>query len=403
MKVLVANVGSTSYKFQIYDSITEKFLCNGNIERIGSPNSIVNYSNQSGYSDSFTTSLNYAEAVKLSLNLMTSPEAGVIKDLTEIQGIGFKTIHAGHISGAVLIDDSVIEVMEDYNIVVPAHNRPYIDTIKLFREMLPDMPLVGVFETWFHQSIPEYASSYSISQKWSQDYGIKKYGFHGASHRFISETVTEKYLEGEKKNSGRVISCHLGGSSSLCAIKAGKSIDTSMGFSTQSGLPMNNRIGDLDPMIIFYLLSKTNLTPAELQQELMKNAGLKGMSGLSGDVRDLEDAADQGDQWADLALKNYEYHLKLYIGAYTAALNGVDVIAFTGGIGENDWRMRADVISGLEYLGVKLDQEANKSAIKQEKVISSKDSSVLVVVIPANEGKIVGRETAKLLEGHPDW
>ncbi|MCR4442291.1 MAG: acetate/propionate family kinase [Peptococcaceae bacterium] len=398
MKILVANVGSTSYKFQLYYPETGEFIADGKIDRIGGENAALQYVKDDG-SGGKTISMarsikDFAQAVKLSLELLTDPKVGVVQSIEEISGVGFKTVHGGKLSGAVLIDDSVIKAMEDINIVVPAHNRPYIDTINFFREILPATPLVAVFETWFHQNIPDYARTYGIPREWTEGLGVRKYGFHGASHRFIAERVAERWWSREKPL--RLISCHLGGSSSLCAIKDGVSIDASQGFSAQCGLPMSNRVGDLDPFAIFYLLDKKGMKPQELADILVKNGGLKGISGLSGDIRDLEEAQEKGDYGASLALRVYKYQLKLYIGAYAAALNGLDVLAFTGGIGENGWRIREDVLNGLGYLGIKFDPEKNKKT-RQEGVISTGDSAVLVLVIPANEGKIVGRETARVI------
>ena len=395
MKILIANVGSTSYKYQLYDSATEEFLLSGYMERIGTDNSIVTHRGPQNITVQRILPLpKHTDAVQLSLSLIQDREVGAVQSLKEVGGIGFKTVHGGEISGAVLLDDKVLEVMEDYNLIVPAHNRPYIDAIRLFKETVPEIPLVGVFETWFHQSIPDYAYTYSIPAEWAEKYGIKKYGFHGASHRFISERVAEAYWPQGKPL--RLVSCHLGGSSSLCAIKDGKSIDTSMGFSTQSGLPMSSRVGTIDPLVHFYILSKTKITHDELLHNFVTNSGLKGISGLSGDIRDLEEAAAKGNRRASLALKVFEYELKLYIGAYSAALNGVDVIAFTGGIGENASQLRGHVLSELSFLGIELDKECNK-VTGQEIVISSENSKVKVIIIPANEAKIVGRETAKLL------
>lgn len=398
MKILVVNVGSTSYKFQLYIPETGEFIADGKIDRIGSANALLQYVKNDGAEQKKVSKtleiLEFSQAVKLSVELLTDPERGAIKSIREIGGVGFKTVHGGDITGAVLIDDSVIQAMEDINIVVPAHNRPYIDAINYFRKSLPEIPLVAVFETWFHQDIPDYARTYGIPREWTEKLGVRKYGFHGASHRYIAERVAEKWWPHGKPL--RLISCHLGGSSSLCAVKNGVSIDASQGFSAQCGLPMSNRVGDLDPFAIFYLLERNKMEPRELADILVKNGGLKGISGLSGDIRDLEEAREKGDYGAGLALGVFNYQLKLYIGAYTAALEGLDVLAFTGGIGENSRYVREEVLKGLGYLGIKIDPEKNVGT-KPERVISADDSDVLVLVIPANEGKIVGRETARVI------
>jgi acetate kinase len=314
--------------------------------------------------------------------------------LNQLDAIGFKPVHAKNIADSVIVTHAVIQAMEEYVPLAPAHNPPYIEAFRIFQELLPQKPLVGVFEPAFHRNIPDYARTYGIPYEWSEKHAIRRYGFHGASHRYVSWRVPQ--LVGRPVEELKIISCHLGGSSSICAIKGGVSIDTSMGFSPQSGLPNATRNGDLDPFILLYLMEKEGLTTHEIRTALSKNGGLKGISGLSGDVRDLEEASAKGDVRAELALKVLIYETKKYIGAYTAVLEGLDVLVFTGGIGENGCNVRHGICSGLEFMGIQLDSARNKIR-GQEGVISSDAARVKVLVILANEELVIARETARLV------
>jgi len=395
MKVLIVNAGSTSYKYQLYDPDSKEFLINGRVERIGSTRSAFVHDGPDNRQVKKTLEIpNHKAAIELSLQYLLDGQYGLLGSLEELDGVGFKAVHAGEITGPVLINEALIEKMQSYDQLVPIHNPPYIEAMRMFRDALPQIPLVGVFETWFHETMPDYARTYSIPWQWTQEWGIKKYGFHGSSHRYISERVSSYWCQGQSDL--KLISCHLGGSSSLCAVQDGKSIDTSMGMSAQCGLPMSSRVGDLDPFVPLYVMSQGRLNLEQVQYQLANQGGLAGISGLSGDMRDLEEAAAEGNYRAALALNVFQYQLKLYLGAYAAALNGLDVIAFTGGIGENSSRLRWEVLSQLSYLGIKLDPERNR-LVGQEAVISADDSMVRVLVIPANEAEIVGRETARVI------
>ena len=331
-KVLVVNIGSTSLKYRLFDMDIEVTLTRGKIEKIGNYYSPFSYS--LAEEDSITTSIDttsgYPNAIKAMLDMLLKQEGkGIIDDISEIKAIGFKTVHAGLIKEPSLLTEEVIKMMEQYSSVMPAHNPPYINAIRGFQELLPLTPLVGVFETYFHADIPDYAYIYPIPYEWYEKYDIRRYGFHGASHRYISERTSS--LLGKSLGDLKVISCHLGGSSSLAAINYGRCIDTSMGFTTQAGVPMAKRIGDIDPFIISYIMEKEKLSYKEVIDILVTKSGLLGISGISGDMRDLEESYEQNPK-AKLAVEAFVYQVIKYIGSYAVVMNGVDAIAFAGGM-----------------------------------------------------------------------
>ena len=318
-------------------------------------------------------------------------------DFGHIDGIGFKTVFAKDIWQSAIIDQSVIQALEAYIPLAPLHNRAYLAAIRSFQKLLPKIPLVAVMETWFHQSIPDYAYEFGIPRYWLEKHQIRRYGFHGASHRWVSERVPQ-VLKRSATNL-RIVSCHLGGSSSVTAIKNGQSIDTSMGVSTQCGVVQSTRVGDLDPFAVLYVMEKESWSPAEVTRQLMEESGLKGISSFASDMRDLNSAAENGNDQARLAIETYCYGVKKYIGAYVAALGGIDVLAFTGGIGEKSANTRFLVCSGLEYMGIKLDLDKNDQNLS-EISISTNHSQVQILTIPANEEFVVARETARLIQGN---
>ncbi len=395
MKILVINVGSTSLKFRLFEMENESVLAVGKVDRVGSPVSAFSY--QLGGGRKLERNIecpNQRAAIQQVIQTLTDSASGVLSNLEELDAVGFKPVHAKNIADSVFITEPIIQAMEEYTPLAPAHNPPYIEAFRIFQDVLPGKPLVGVFEPAFHKTLPDYARTYAIPYEWSEKHAIRRYGFHGASHRYISHRAPE--LVGRSRDDLRIISCHLGGSSSICAIKHGISIDTSMGFSPQSGLPNATRNGDLDPFILLYLMEKEKLSTDDIRRVLVQNGGLKGISGLSGDVRDLEQAAVEGNVRAALALNVLVYETKKYIGAYSAALEGLDVLAFTGGIGENGINVRQSICQGLEFLGVQLDPRRNQIRGK-DAVISQEDSPVKVLVILANEELVIARESARLL------
>ncbi|MCS7236735.1 MAG: acetate/propionate family kinase [Thermoguttaceae bacterium] len=394
MKVLVANLGSTSFKYRLYDMTDERQLARGGVERIGSPLSRCFVEVNGNRREEQLAVPDHAVALQWSLDRLTEPGFGCLKDAREVAAVGFKAVHAGLLTGVRLVDDNVLAAMEELNEVAPAHNPPYVRAMRILREKLPQIPLVAAFETDFHQTVPEHHRLYGVPYEWATQWGVRRYGFHGASHRYIAQRTLE--IVGPKAR--RIISCHLGGSSSLCAIRDGKSVFTSMGMSPQSGLPQNNRVGDFDVYALPVVLKRSGKTLEEILQIMATQGGLLGVSGVSGDIRDLVAAAQAGNQRAKLALDFFAAEVRRYLGACLVELGGADVLVFTGGIGENQPAFREMVVSGLEELGFVLDRQANQQA-KGEAPIHAPESRVHIWVIPTNEELIVARLTKKLLEG----
>ncbi|MEN8247403.1 MAG: acetate/propionate family kinase [Bacteroidota bacterium] len=388
MKILIANPGSTSYKCKMYDLNNMAILYEASVERIGSDDGIFSY--QFANSEKMFTTLaipDYYFAVGLTLDIIKERYS-----LEDLSAVGFKTVLAKGISGCVELDDEVLGAMEEYRFLAPVHTDVYITAISVFKKLLPAKPLVGLFETHFHKNIPAEAYLYGIPYEWYEKHGIRKLGFHGSSHRYIGQRANELY--GAKK----VISCHLGGSASVCAIKDGWSVDTSMGMSPQSGLLNAKRVGDLDPFALLYIMEKETLTPEEVGDILMSNGGLKGISGVeSGDFRDIENKMEEGDKRSELAFKAFAYYVKRYIGEYLVALNGADCIVFTAGAGEKGSMLRKEILSDMENLGIILDDKKNESNIK-EGLISTDESKIKIAVIPTNEELIVASEVEKFLK-----
>ena len=396
MRILCTNVGSTSFKYQIIDMETTTSLVKGGVERIGnSPSAFTHAVPGKPSREGEIDAPSHIDAIAHAMQLITDPEVGCLTDLNQLDGIGFKTILAKGYWRSARITEEVIAALEASTPLAPMHNPAYIASICAFQELLPNTPLVAVFETWFHQTIPDYAYEFGVPRFWVEKHGIRKYGFHGASHRYISERVPQ--MLGHKNGEGlRIISCHLGGSSSICAIKDGKSIDTSMGASTQYGMVQSTRCGDLDAFAVLYLMDKEGFSTNEIRRQLIEESGVKGISGTSGDMRDVEAAINAGNDNARLALETYVYGVKKYIGAYIAALGGVDVIAFAGGIGEKSATTRAQICEGLEWCGIHLDAEKNEKSTG-EVDLSAENSRVKILVISTNEELIVSRETARVL------
>jgi acetate kinase len=410
--ILVANVGSTSLKYKLVEvrfpastSLTEECeyctLASGSIERIGMPGgkASVEHMRQDtqGRAQKFTSDLaepDYATAIDLMLRNLTEPPLGVLKDISSLDAIGFKAVHGGKYRLPVIVTPEVLAEMERMIPAAPAHNTPYIRAMRLFQEIAPQTPLVAVWETTYHSTMPEYARVYSVPYAWNQEYGIEHYGFHGASHRYIARRIAQ-LAPGPSPT--RVISCHLGGSSSVCAIRDGQSIDTSMGFSPQSGLPQTKRTGDLDPFVLLWLLDQGKFTQQELNTILNTQSGMAGISGTSGDMRDLLAAEATGNERSSLAIETFCYSLVKIIGGYYVALGGLDRLVFTGGIGEKGTQIRSRVVQSLACLGIVLDEKLNTIAIQQEALISSQQSSAQVWVVPTDENQIVAEETVKVI------
>ena len=396
MKVLVINCGSSSLKYQLIDMENEEVLAKGNYERIGQGNSFVTHKVAGEKYVIENPVESHKEAFEFMLKQLLHEKYGVIKDVKEINAVGHRVPHGTDLfDKSVLITDEVIEEIASCEDLAPIHTPPILNGIKACKEIMPDKPMVAVFDTAFHQTIPEERYIYPIPYKYYEKYKMRKYGFHGTSHRYVSARVAE--LIGRKKEELKTVVCHLGQGASLCAVLNGKSVDTSMGFTPVAGIPMCARSGDLDPSIVTFLMKKEGLTPDEIEAILNKESGVLGISGVSPDFRDIEKEADEGNKRAILARKAYCYLVAQYIAKYGVAMNGIDVIAFTAGIGENQINIRKMICENLEWLGVKIDLEKNNT--RGEKIeISTKDSKIKVWVVPTNEELVIARDTKQIVE-----
>ncbi len=393
MKILVANLGSTSFKYRLFDMTDEQVLARGGVERIGSDRSrcyveagAVRDETQEAVSD-------HAAAVRMCLRQLSEPRLGCLKDPAELAAIGFKAVHAQGISGVQRVDERVLQAMEAFSDVAPAHNPPYVKAMRLLAEKLPRIPLVAAFETGFHKDIPAAQRLYGVPFEWANLYGIQRWGFHGASHRYIAERTAQLLRKPEAK----IISCHLGGSSSLCAIEQGRSVANSLGMSPQSGIPHNNRVGDFDPFALPVVMRATGKTLEQVLADLAERSGLMGLSGGMNDLRDIEESAKSGKPVAQQALDVFVAAVRHYLGAYLLLLNGAHAIVFTGGIGENSPTMRAAVCKDLDWFGIQLDPPQNDHA-KGEAAIHARTSRVQIWIMPTNEELIVARQAKQLLE-----
>lgn len=394
MKVLVANLGSTSFKYRLFDMAGEKQLARGGVERIGSPESPCFVEIGGKRQELKAPVPDHAVAVLQCLRQLTDPASGCLKDPSEVAAIGFKAVHGGRISGVQRVTPEVLAAMDEMSKVAPAHNPPYIKAMRLLSEKLPQIPLVAAFETGFHATVPDRLRFYPAPFEWGELLHIKRWGFHGASHRYIAQRTAQILGRSDAK----IISCHLGGSNSLCAIRDGKSVATTMGMSPQSGLPHNNRVGDFDPFAIPLIMRAEGKSLEQVLDTLAEKSGLLGLSGVSGDIRDLEEAAAKGHARARLALDVFAAEIRRYLGGLFFELGGADAIVFTGGIGENGINVRTAVCSGLEGIGIVLDPALNAAA-KGECRISKDASRTQLWIVPTNEELVVARQTKEVLGG----
>jgi len=392
--ILVANLGSTSFKYRVYDLAdgAERLLARGAVEQIGSQDAKVSIRSPRGDFDRVEPIADHGDAVQICLDQLTDPSSGVLQSASDVAAIGFKAVHARDMTGVQRVDERVLQAMETFSTVAPAHNPPYVKAMRMLGSRFPDMPLVAAFETGFHRTIPEANARYAVPDRWATEYGIRRWGFHGASHRYIAGRMAE--LLG--RDDLRLISCHLGGSSSLCAIRNGQSVACSLGMSPQTGLPQNNRVGEFDVFALPVLLKETGKTLDELLDTLANKSGLEGMGGAGNDLRDIEAAAEGGNDQASLALDVYINSARHYLGAYLVELGGADAIVFTGGIGENSVRIRSGVCRGLDWFGIELDPSGNAGGSAERKV-SAQGSRVEVWTVPTNEEIVVARQTRDLL------
>lgn len=396
MNILVINAGSSSLKYQFIDMTTENVLAKGIAERIGIADSILKHQATGKERHDVKQDMHdHIDAVKLVLNMLIDPEYGVIKDMGEINAVGHRVLHGGErFTNSVIINDEVIKAIEDHIELGPLHNPANLMGIQACAKVMPDVPMVAVFDTAFHQTMPKKAYLYALPYDAYKRLRIRRYGFHGTSHRYVSQRVAQ--LLHRSFDELKIITCHLGNGSSVAAVKYGKCIDTSMGLTPLEGLVMGTRCGDIDPAIVGYIMKKENLTVDEMDNYMNKKSGVLGLSGISSDFRDLDAAAKEGNERAQMALQVFAYRVKKYIGSYAAAMGGVDCIVFTGGIGENTGSMRKLICEDLDFLGLVIDDERNKIRA-QEQMITTNDSRVKVMIVPTNEELMIARDTLELV------
>lgn len=398
MKILVLNCGSSSIKYKLFNMDNNEVIAQGGIEKIGMAGSFLKLTTQSGEKKVIEKEIpEHTVGVKFIFEILTSQEYGVISSLTEINAVGHRMVHGGEkFNKSVLLTPEVLEAFAACNDLAPLHNPANLKGVNAVTELLPDVPQVGVFDTAFHQTMPDYAYLYAIPYELYQKYGVRRYGFHGTSHRFVSGEIC-KYL-GIKAEGSKIITCHIGNGGSISAVKDGKSVDTTMGLTPLEGIMMGTRSGDIDGGAVTFLMEKEGLDSTAMSNLLNKKSGLLGISGVSSDMREVSAAVEEGNERAALAKKMYAYRIKKYIGAFAAAMGGVDVVIFTGGVGENRDEVRAAACEGLEFLGIKIDQEVNKQILfGKDGIISTPDSKVKVVVLPTDEELMIASDTAALV------
>jgi acetate kinase len=395
MNIFVLNCGSSSVKYKLYAMENEQVLAEGRVERIGQENAIITHQSTGKEKISKTMPiLEHTVAIQESLNLLTHAEHGVIKSVNEIDAIGHRVVHGGEsFSDSVLINERTKEILDSLAELAPLHNPANVTGIRAAEKIMPKKPQVAVFDTAFHSTIPPHAHLYAIPYSVYQRYKVRRYGFHGTSHKYVSQRASE--MMGRDIADLKIISCHLGNGASIAAIDGGKSVDTSMGFTPLEGLMMGTRSGDIDPGAIFYIMKKEGLSLHEIDSMLNKHSGLFGIAGVS-DMRDIEKGIEEDDRLCKVAFDIYEYRIRKYIGSYVAAMNGVDAIVFTAGIGENTPAMRSKLVSNLPYLGISIDEDQNKKR-GEDVEISTPDSKVKVFVIPTDEEVVIARDTAKIV------
>ncbi len=397
MKILVINSGSSSLKYQLFNMETESVLAKGLVERIGIDDSFLTYENGSGEEIEIDQDIpNHKVGIELLIDTLLNEDYGVLESMDEVEAVGHRVVHGGEtFAHSTLIDDEVIKEIEDVADLAPLHNPPNIMGVKVCEELMPDKPQVAVFDTAFHQSMPEEAYIYALPYEYYEEYGVRRYGFHGTSHGYVAKraaAMLDKPLEELK-----IVTCHLGNGASVAAVDNGKSVDTSMGLTPLEGLVMGTRCGDIDPAIVPFIMEKENISASEMDNIMNKKSGLYGVSGVSSDSRDVEEAAENGNHQAEVALKLFNYRVKKYIGSYAAAMGGLDAVVFTAGIGENAIDTREEILSGLEFMGIEVDKEANNCRGK-EQFITTEDSSVKAMVIPTNEEFVIAKDTMELVD-----
>ena len=396
MKILVLNCGSSSLKYQLINMETEEVLASGKYERIGEDEAFITHKVNGQKIEIKHPAKTHEEAVDFTLKQLINPEYKVIDSLDEISAIGHRLVHGGEkINKSVIITDEVVDVLKECIDLAPLHNPAGIIGIEACKKVMPGKPMVGVFDTAFHQTMPKERYIYPIPYEYYKKYGIRKYGFHGTSHMYVSQRLAE--IVGKDISELKIVTCHLGQGSSICAVEGGKSVDTSMGLTPLAGIPMVTRSGDLDPSVVTFLMKKEGWTAEEAENMLNKNSGVQGISGLAPDFREIEAASYGENERAAIAIEKFKYEIASYIAKYAVAMNGVDYIVFTGGVGENQINIRRGICEKLEFMGVKIDVEAN-NVRGEEKEISAPDSKVKVYLVPTNEELMIAKETARLVK-----
>ena len=399
MKILVLNCGSSSIKYQLFDIESKEVIAKGGIEKIGLEGSFIKFTLPNGEKETITTAIpEHTTGVRLIIDLLTSDKYGVVKSIEEIDAVGHRMVHGGEkFSASTLLTPEVLETFEACNDLAPLHNPANLKGVNAVKEVAPDMPQVGVFDTAFHQTMPDYAYMYAVPYELYEKYGVRRYGFHGTSHRYITKRALE--MLGIPAEGSKIITCHIGNGGSCAAVKDGKSIDTSMGLTPLAGLMMGTRSGDIAPGAIPFIMDKMGLDAQGLSDLLNKKSGVVGISGVSSDMREVKAAAEAGNKRAELANTMYFYRIKKYIGEYAAAMGGVDVIIFAGGVGENQADCRETVLEGLEFMGVELDKEVNARTRGEEAILSTPTSKVKVLLIPTDEELMIASDTYEIVKG----
>jgi acetate kinase len=397
MNILVLNCGSSSIKYKLFEMINKEVLAQGGIEKIGMPNSFIKFTMPNGEKKIIEVSIpEHTKGVQVIFDVLTNAEYGVVKSISDIDAVGHRMLHAGSkITESSVLTDEVLDIFASCNDLGPLHNPANLKGVNAVKAIKPDMPQVGVFDTAFHQTMPDYVYMYPLPYEFYEKYGVRRYGFHGTSHRYVSKRVCE-YL-GVNPEGKKIITCHIGNGGSISAIKDGKCMDTSMGLTPLEGLMMGTRCGDIDPAIVPFLMKHANLTAEEMDTIMNKKSGLLGVSGSTSDMREIQAAREAGDERAKLAQDMYFYRIRKYIGSYAAAMGGVDIILFTGGVGENNHFCRAVACEGLEFMGVSLDLAKNKEVFGEEAIISTPDSRVTVCVIPTDEELMIATDTFNIV------
>lgn len=398
MKILVLNCGSSSIKYQLFDIETKNVLAKGGIEKIALEGSFLKFNLPNGEKETITTAIpEHTTGVSLIIDVLTSEKYGVVKSINEIDAVGHRMVHGGEkFSTSTLLTEKVLEDFTACSELAPLHNPANLKGVNAVKEIAPEMPQVGVFDTSFHQTMPNYAYMYALPYELYEQYGVRRYGFHGTSHRYISKRALE--MLNIPAEGSRIITCHIGNGGSITAVKDGKSVDTSMGLTPLEGLMMGTRSGDIDPGAIPFIMEKLNLDSKGLSDLLNKKSGVAGVSGVSSDMREVNAAVAEGNKRAELANEMYFYRIKKYIGAYAAAMGGVDAIVFAGGVGENQFDCRREVLKGLEFLGVELDQEVNERTRGVEAFLSTPESKVKVLLIPTDEELMIANDTYEIVK-----